>query len=197
MKISIKQDIGLGVNDSQPKSVSIRIPIKEKEEPTKPKITIPTVKKEEQVIDLEIIKLPQIVEPPKQTYGIIHNEQPVIKQETTTEENKDSIIDIIDTGFGCDNTLHKECPKPQMHQHLCKENFLSEFKTEVQKQLARDNLGIYSKEEVKEMFANIDIDTSSFITKDEIGDYLQDLDFVKSTLKSNIDYNIPETLFKL
>ena len=101
MKISVKKDIGLGVKDSQPISVSIRIPKQE-----------------------EIIQLPEIIEPPKQTYGVIHNEQPVIKQEPSKEVNKDSIIDKINTGFGCDNALHKDCPKPQWHQHLCKENFL-------------------------------------------------------------------------
>ena len=83
--------------------------------------------------------IPKIIEPPKQTYGVIHNEQPVIKQEPSKEVNKDSIIDKINTGFGCDNALHKDCPKPQWHQHLCKENFLGEFKTELEKQLARDN----------------------------------------------------------
>lgn len=75
-----------------------------------------------------IIQLPEIVEPPKQTYGVIHNEQPVIKQEPSKEVNKDSIIDKINTGFGCDNALHKDCPKPQWHQHLCKENFQENLK---------------------------------------------------------------------
>lgn len=100
MKISVKKDIGLGVKDSQPISVSIRIPKQE-----------------------EVIK-----KPPKQTYGVIHNEQPVIKQEPSKEVNKDSIIDKINTGFGCDNALHKDCPKPQWHQHLCKENFQENLK---------------------------------------------------------------------
>lgn len=76
----------------------------------------------------EIIQLPEIIEPPKQTYGVIHNEQPVIKQEPSKEVNKDSIIDKINTGFGCDNALHKDCPKPQWHQHLCKENFQENLK---------------------------------------------------------------------
>ena len=196
MKISVKkQDIGQGVVDSLPKSVSIQLP--KIEEPVKPKIVIPTTKKSEEVIVKETIQIPQIVEPPKQTYGVIHNEQPVIKQELTKETNKDSVLDTIDTGFGDENTLHKECPAPKFHQHLCKDNFLSEFKTELQKQLARDNLGVYSKEEVKQFLQDLNLDTSSFITKNEIEDYLQDLDFVKSTLKSNADYNIPDTLFKL
>lgn len=198
MKISVKKDIGLGVKDSQPNFVSIRVQLP-KEPPTiKPKITIPVIKKEEKILDKEIIQLPKIVEPVKQTYGIIHNEQPVIKQEPSKELNKDSILDKVETGFGCDNTLHKECPKPKFHQHLCKENFLSEFKIEIEKQLARDNLGVYSKLQIDQFLKDLtNIDTSSFITKDDFEAAIQDLDFVKSSLKANTDYNIPENLFKL
>ena len=119
MKISVKKDIGLGVKDSQPISVSIRIP-KQEEVIKKPKITIPIVQEKQEIHNKEIIQLPKIIEPPKQTYGVIHNEQPVIKQEPSKEVNKDSIIDKINTGFSCDNVLHKDCPKPQWHQHLCK-----------------------------------------------------------------------------
>ena len=147
MKISVKKDIGLGVNDSQPISVSIRIP-KQEEVIKKPKITIPVIQKKQEIDNKEIIQLPEIIEPPKQTYGVIHNEQPVIKQEPSKEVNKDSSIDKINTGFSCDNVLHKDCPKPQWHQHLCKENFLGEFKTELEKQLARDNLDIDSKTQI-------------------------------------------------
>ena len=180
MKISVKKDIGLGVKDSQPISVSIRIP-KQEEVIKKPKITIP-----------------EIIEPPKQTYGVIHNEQPVIKQEPSKEVNKDSIIDKINTGFGCDNALHKDCPKPQWHQHLCKENFLGEFKTELEKQLARDNLDIYSKTQIDKFIKDLSgVDLSSYITKDYFNEAIQNLDYVKSSLKSNIDYNIPENLFTL
>ena len=124
MKISVKKDIGLGVKDSQPISVSIRIP-KQEEVIKKPKITIPIVQEKQEIYNKEIIQLPKIIEPPKQTYGVIHNEQPVIKQEPSKEANKD-------------------CPKPQWHQHLCKENFLGEFKTELEKQLVRDNLNKFS-----------------------------------------------------
>lgn len=166
MEIRVKKDIGLGVKDSQPISISICTP-KQKE-------------------------------PPKQTYGIIHNEQPVIKQESFKELNKDSIIDKINTGFGCDNTLHKDCLKPQWHQHLCKENFLGEFKTELEKQLARDNLNVYSKAQIDEFIKNLSgVDLSSFITRDDLNEAIQDLDFVKSSLKSKTDYNIPENLFIL
>lgn len=197
MKISIKKDIGLGVKDSQPISVSIRTP--KQEEPTKkPKITIPVIQKKQEIDNKKVIQFPEIVEPPKQTYGVIHNEQPVIKQEPSKELNKDSIIDKINTGFGCDNALHKECPKPQWHQHLCKENFLGEFKTELEKQLARDNLNVYSKVQIDEFIKNLSgVDLSSFITKDAFNEAIQDLDYVKSSLKSNIDYNIPENLFTI
>ena len=197
MKISVKKDIGLGVKDSQPISVSIRIP-KQEEVIKKPKITIPVIQKKQEIDNKEIIQLPEIIEPPKQTYGVIHNEQPVIKQEPSKEVNKDSIIDKINTGFSCDNVLHKDCPKSQWHQHLCKENFLGEFKTELEKQLARDNLDIYSKTQIDRFIKDLSgVDLSSYITKDYFNEAIQDLDYVKSSLKSNIDYNIPENLFTL
>lgn len=141
---------------------------------------------------------PKIVDAVKQSKIIIHNEQPVIKQEPPKEVNKDSIIDKINTGFGCDNALHKDCPEPQWHQHLCKENFLEEFKTDLEKQLARDNLGVYSKTQIDEFIKNLSgVDVSSFITKIEFNDTIQNLDFVKSSLKAKTDYNIPENLFTL
>ncbi len=197
MKISVKKDIGLGVKDSQPISISIRVP-KQKESEEHSKVTIPIIQKKQEIITKEIIQFPKVVEPPKQTYGVIHNEQPVIKQEPPKEFNKDSIIDKVDTGFGCDNALHKECPKPQWHQHLCKENFLGEFKTELEKQLVRDNLDIYNKAQIDEFIKNLSgVDLSSYITKEDFKEAIQDLDFVKSSLKSKIDYNIPENLFTL
>ena len=141
---------------------------------------------------------PKIVDVVKQDKIIIHNEQPVIKQEPPKEVNKDSIIGKVNTGFGCDKALHKDCPKPQWHQHLCKENFLGEFKTDLEKQLARDNLGVYSKAQVDEFIKNLSgVDLSSFITKDDFNEAIQDLDFVKSSLKAKTDYNIPENLFIL
>ena len=41
------------------------------------------------------------------------------------------------------------------------------------------------------------VDLSSYITKDYFNEAIQNLDYVKSSLKSNIDYNIPENLFTL
>ena len=202
MKISIKKDIGLGVKDSQPISVSIRTP-KQEEVIKKPKITIPVIQKKQEIDNKEIIQFPEIVEPPKQTYGVIHNEQPVIKQEPSKELNKDSIIDKINTGFGCDNALHKECPKPQWHQHLCKENFLGEFKRNYAKTDRQKN-DFYATEPattklfLDEFIKNLSgVDLSSFITKDDFNEAIQNLDYVKSSLKSNIDYNIPENLFTI
>lgn len=198
MKINIKQKIGLGINDSQPNFVPTHIKLLENKPEQKQKVSISIIVPHKEESKKEIIQFPKITEPPKQTYGVIHNEQPVIKQELPKELNKDSIIDKIETGFGDENTLHKECPKPKFHQHLCKENFLSEFKTEIEKQLARDNLGVYSKLQIDQFLKDLtNVDTSSFITKDDFEAAIQDLDFVKSSLKANTDYNIPENLFKL
>lgn len=105
----------------------------------------------------------------------------------------------IDSGFGHDNKLYFDCPKPKTHIHLCKENYLSEFKTESEKQLARDNLGVYSKSEVNNALIDIlqNLDSNTFITRKEVNTLIDNLDFVKSILKSNINYEIPETLFTL
>lgn len=105
----------------------------------------------------------------------------------------------IDSGFGCDGKLTINCPKPQLYTHLCKENYLGEFKEESEKALARDNLGVYSKDEVSKVLedAVANLDTSIFITKKEVYNLVENLDFVNSTIKANIDYEIPEQLFSL
>lgn len=105
----------------------------------------------------------------------------------------------IDSGFGCDDKLTINCPKPELHTHLCKENYLGEFKEESEKALARDNLGVYSKDEVSKVLADAvaNIDTSIFITKKEVYNLVENLDFVNSSIKANIDYEIPEQLFSL
>lgn len=105
----------------------------------------------------------------------------------------------IDSGFSCDDKLTINCPKPQLHTHLCKENYLGEFKEESEKALARDNLGVYSKDEVSKVLedAVANLDTSIFITKKEVYNLVENLDFVNSTIKANIDYEIPEQLFNL
>lgn len=105
----------------------------------------------------------------------------------------------IDSGFGCDDKLTINCPKPELHTHLCKENYLGEFKEESEKALARDNLGVYSKDEVSKVLEDVvaNIDTSIFITKKEVYNLVENLDFVNSSIKANIDYEIPEQLFSL
>lgn len=105
----------------------------------------------------------------------------------------------IDSGFGCDDKLTINCPKPELHTHLCKENYLGEFKEESEKALARDNLGVYSKDEVSKVLEDVvaNIDTSIFITKKEVYNLVENLDFVNSSIKTNIDYEIPEQLFSL
>lgn len=112
-------------------------------------------------------------------------------------KNPDSIIGSVDTGFGSDNQLVKDCPKPEYHTHLCKENYLGEFKAESEKTLARNNLGVYSKEEVDKIVSQIVQDNNGFATKKEVQNMIADLDFVDSTLKSYVDYQIPNDLFKL
>ena len=199
MKISVKkQDIGQGIVDSLPNFVPIQIKLPKNQPEAKQKVSIPIKIIPKESFKKEIIQFPKIAEPSKQTYEVIHNEQPVIKQESTKETNKDSVLDTISTGFGDENTLHKECPTPKFNQHLSKDNFLSEFKTEIEKQLARENLGVYSKVQIDQFINDITgVDTSSFITKDGVTNMLQDLDFVKSALQSQTDYDIPDTLFKL
>ena len=105
----------------------------------------------------------------------------------------------IDSGFGCDNTLAVDCPKPELHTHLCKENYLGEFKAESEKELARNNLGVYSKDEVNKVLTDAveNLDTSIFITKKEVYNLVENLEFVNSSIKANIDYEIPEQLFSL
>ncbi len=109
-------------------------------------------------------------------------------------KNPDSILDSVDTGFGSENKLNLDCPKPEYHTHLCKENYLGEFKAESEKILARTNLGVYSIGEVDKIVSDIVKDN---ITRNEVQSMIANLDFVDSTLKSHVDYQIPNNLFKL
>lgn len=111
-------------------------------------------------------------------------------------QNPDSVIESVDTGFGCDNQIVIDCPKPKYKTHLCKENYLREFKTEFEKALARTNLGVYSKEEIDKIVGQI-VEDNNFVTKEEVQNIVANLDFVNSTLKSHVDYQIPNDLFKL
>ena len=140
--------------------------------------------------------------------GFEHNDKPVppppeinLGCKIPKKKNPDSVIGSIDTGFGCDNQIVIDCPKPKYKTHLCKENYLGEFKTESEKTLARNNLGVYSKEEIDRIVGQIvennNNNNNNFITKKEVQNMIADLDFVDSTLKSYVDYQIPDNLFKL
>lgn len=134
--------------------------------------------------------------------GFNHNDKPVIDNITptlshiNTSNNKDSILDSVDTGFGENNKLIKDCPKPQYKTHLCKENYLGEFTKETEKALVRNNIGVYSKNEVREVVSHI-ISDSSLITRSEVQNIVEDLDFVDSVVRSHASYNIPNDLFQL
>ena len=137
--------------------------------------------------------------------GFEHNDKPVppppeinLGCKIPKKKNPDSVIGGIDTGFGCDNQIVIDCPKPKYKTHLCKENYLGEFKTESEKTLARNNLGVYSKEEIDKIVGQIvENNNNNFITRKEVQNMIANLDFVDSTLKSYADYQIPNNLFKL
>lgn len=137
--------------------------------------------------------------------GFEHNDKPVppppeinLGCKIPKKKNPDSVIGSIDTGFGCDNQIVIDCPKPKYKTHLCKENYLGEFKTESEKTLARTNLGVYSKEEIDKIVGQIvENNNNNFITRKEVQNMIANLDFVDSTLKSYADYQIPNNLFKL
>lgn len=127
-------------------------------------------------------------------------EVPTIKCETHPIQKirQDSIMDTVETGFGEINTLIKDCPKPKYKTPLYKESFLSEFKNESEKQKVRDNLGVYSKQDINKIISEIIAnDSGTFITKQEVEQLIANLDFVDSTLKAQVNYDIPNNLFKL
>ena len=111
---------------------------------------------------------------------------------------EDSIIDTVDTGFGGNNTIHQDCKNPEYKIPLYKENYLGEFKEETEKIKVRENLEIYSKTEVNKIISEIIAnDSGTFITKLEVEQMIENLDFVDSTLRAKANYDIPNNLFKL
>jgi hypothetical protein len=81
---------------------------------------------------------------------------------------------------------------------MYEENYLSEFDSETERKLARNNLGVYSKDEVSKIVADIiGKDTQTFITRLELEEKLARLDFVDSELKGTTNYEIPDKLFKI
>lgn len=114
--------------------------------------------------------------------------------EVTFEE---SVKNTIDTGYG-EGTLHKECPKPELVEYLRKDKHLSEFRTEIDKELARQNLGVYSSTKVDQLLKEITNNVGSiYVTKAEVTQMISDLDFVNSTLKAYANYEVPANLFRL
>ena len=110
---------------------------------------------------------------------------------------EESVKETIDTGFG-EGTLHKECPQPELVQYLRADKHLEEFKTETDKELARQNLGVYSSTKVDQLLKEITNSVGSiYVTKKEVNQMISDLDFVDSTLKAYANYEIPANLFRL
>lgn len=110
---------------------------------------------------------------------------------------EESVKDTVDTGFG-EGTLHKECPQPELVEYLRSDKHLSEFKTETDKELARQNLGVYSSTKVDQLLKEITNSVGSiYVTKKEINEMISSLDFVDSTLKAYANYEVPANLFRL
>lgn len=125
----------------------------------------------------------------------VYNKTETFIQRTCT--NKDSILNSVNTGFGTDNKLVIECQKPTYKSHLFKENYLGEFATKLEKQKARDNLDVYSKEEISNIVSHIIVgEITNLVTKEVLQQELDNLDFTDSIHKSYVNYEIPNNLFK-
>ena len=128
-----------------------------------------------------------------------HDEKPVIQVESSyIHTNEESIIDSIETGFDKENVLTIQCPEFKTFVTLYKENYLGEFKTESEKELARQNLDVYGKSEISKIVSDvINNDGLNSVIKQEVQEAVQDLDFVNSTPRSYVNYEIPNNLFKI
>ena len=131
--------------------------------------------------------------------GFHHNDKPVIPEELdSTTYFEESVKETIDTGFGDKGELHKQCPSPYYTQYLEKGNHLSEFKTETDKELARQNLGVYSKDKINQLLDSITSNVGNlYVTKVEVNQMIDNIKFVDSTLKAYANYVIPTNLFRL
>lgn len=110
---------------------------------------------------------------------------------------EESVKETIDTGYG-EGTMHKECPQPELVEYLRQDRHLSEFRTETDKELARQNLGVYSSTKVDQLLKEITNSVGSiYVTKTEVSQMIDSLDFVNSTLKAYANYEIPANLFRL
>lgn len=119
----------------------------------------------------------------------------VIQEKSCSCTNEDSISDTVDIGFGDQNVIIKECPEFKIP--LCKENHLGEFKTPIEKAIARRNLEVYSKKEIDDAVSKVlSIDFSIYATKSEVQKIIKNLNFVDANTKAYVDYEIPDNLFK-
>ena len=146
--------------------------------------------------------------------GFEHTEKPIVPEiipdlATGPEQFPESIKQTVQTGFGPKDTLHKECPTPNLVTYLLKEKYLAEFEKETEKQLARNNLGVYSAQEVDQTIKTLTINFGKdFVLKESFEERLQQtinnfnkivegLEYVDSITKAQANYVIPETLFNL
>lgn len=151
----------------------------------------------EEYIEEENGSIKKTVKTGYETDEVITPEQNIPSVDISEVTFEESVKDSMNTGFG-DGTLHKECPQPELVQYLRKDKHLSEFKTETDKTLARQNLGIYSSDEVDRLLKEITNSVGSiYVTKIEMNATLANLDFVNSTLKAYAPYEVPNNLFRL
>jgi hypothetical protein len=104
----------------------------------------------------------------------------------------------IDTGFGLNNTAYVDaCKKPEFKSCLFIENYLGEYKTEEDKKKVRDNLNVYSKQEIAKLISELNSDfKGTLVTEDDLNEAIANLDFVDSDLQTYSTYTIPNNLFK-
>lgn len=120
-----------------------------------------------------------------------------IEEITSSDKFEESVKESVDTGFG-GGTLNKECPGPKLVEYLEQGNHLSEFRTDTDKLLARQNLGVYSKSEVQKLLNDITNNVGNlYVTKIEVQTMISQIDFVDSVLKSYVNYEVPSNLFRL
>ena len=124
-------------------------------------------------------------------------ERPIPSVDIDDVTFEESVKETVDTGFG-EGTLHKECPQPKLVEYLRQDKHLSEFRTETDKELARQNLGVYSSTKIDELLKEITNSVGSiYVTKTEMQEAIAGLDFVDSTLKAYAPYEVPNNLFRL
>ena len=151
----------------------------------------------EEYIEEENNSIKKTVKTGYDTDEVISEEQPIPTISIDDITFEESVKETINTGFGS-GTLHKECPAPELVEYLNKGNYLSEFKTDTDKELARQNLEVYSSTQVNELLEQITNSVGSiYVTKKEVMQIVDNLDFVDSTLKSYANYEIPSNLFRL